>query len=177
LIDARGRLVAQWTPSPRELAAKPLTSAGLVSPGRYRLRVAAIDSTGRRGSADYDLSAELVSAGGLTFSTMVLGVSYERSFVPRLQFSREPTANGYFEIFGEPPSGTLSLTMELAESLDGPALARVPGAIALLQGTDRRRATGVVPIAQVAPGDYVLRAVVSLDGKPLTTLTRVLRKI
>jgi hypothetical protein len=177
LIDTRGRLVAQWTPSARELASQPVASAGLVSPGRYRLRVAAIDSTGRRGSADYDLSAELVSAGGLTFSTMVLGVSYERSFMPRLQFSREPTANGYFEIFGEPPAGMLSLAMELAATPDGPPLARVPGAIAPLQGTDRRRATGIVPIAQVPAGDYVLRAVLSLDGKPLATLSRVLRKV
>jgi hypothetical protein len=42
--------------------------------------------------------------------------------------------------------------------------------------TNRRRASGVVPIGQLAPGDYVLRAVVSLDGRPITTLIRILRK-
>ena len=54
LIDQRGRLVAQWTANARELASLPAASAGLASPGRYRLRVAAIDTTGRRGSTDYE---------------------------------------------------------------------------------------------------------------------------
>ena len=179
LIDQRGRLVAQWTANARELASLPAMSAGLASPGRYRLRVAAIDTTGRRGSADYEISAESVTTGGLTLSTMVLGVSYERNFVPKLQYVDEPTANGYFEMFGPAPAGTLSVAMELAASEDGPALVRVPGAIVVMAGTkdvDGRRATGVVPIGQLAPGDYVVRAVVSLDGKPLVTLARILRK-
>jgi VWFA-related protein len=176
LIDQRSRLVAQWTANARELGSLPVTSAGLASPGRYRLRVAAIDTAGRRGSADYEVVAEPVTAGGLTFSTMVLGVSYERSFVPKLQFVREPTANGSFELLGPPPAGTLSVALELAASEDGAALARVPGAIVATQNPDRRRATGVVPIGQLPPGDYVLRAIVSLDGQPIATLIRILRK-
>ena len=101
---------------------------------------------------------------------MVLGVSYERNFVPKLQFVREPTANGSFEMHGLAPAGTLSVVMELAASEDGPALVRVPGAIVANEKADRRRATGVVPIGQLAPGDYVVRAIVSLDGKPIATL-------
>jgi VWFA-related protein len=176
LIDQRGRLVAQWTANARELASLPAASAGLASPGRYRLRVAAIDTTGRRGSTDYEISAEPVTASGLTLSTMVLGVSYERDFVPKLQYVSEPTANGYFEVFGTPPAGTLSMAMELASTEDGPALVRVPGAIVTTKDENRRRATGVVPIGQLPPGDYVLRAVMSLDGKPIATLSRILRK-
>ena len=176
LIDQRGRLVAQWTANARELGSMPVTSAGLVSPGRYRLRVAAIDTTGRRGSADYEVAAEAVTTNGLTLSTMVLGVTHERTFVPRLQFVSEPTANGSFEIFGPAPAGTLSMALELAATEDGPALVRVPGAVGVTQDAERRRATGVVPIGQLAPGDYVVRAVVSLDGRPVTTLIRILRK-
>jgi hypothetical protein len=153
-----------------------VTAAGLASPGRYRLRVAAIDTTGRRGSADYEVLAEPVTAGGLTFTTMVLGVSYERSFVPKLQFVREPTANGSFEMLGPPPAGTLSVALELAVSEDGAALARVPGTVVATENPDRRRATGIVPIGQLPPGDYVLRAIVSLDGRPIATLIRILRK-
>ena len=170
LIDERGRLVAQWTANARELGVLPVMSAGLASPGRYRMRVAAIDTTGRRGSADYELLAEAAPIDGLTMSTMVLGVSYERNFVPKLQFVSEPTANGSFEIFGSPSAGTLSVSMELATADDGPALVRVPGAIVATADTNRRRASGVVPIGQLAPGDYVLRAIVSLDGRPITTL-------
>ena len=176
LIDARGRLVAQWTANARELGSLPVMSAGLASPGRYRLRVAAIDTAGRRGSADYDLAAEAMTVNGTTLSTMVLGVSFGRTFVPKLQFAAEPTANGNFEIFDPPPAGTLSVAMELAATEDGPALVRVPGTIAATGDATRRRATGVVPIGQLAPGDYLVRAVVSLDGQPIATLTRTLRK-
>jgi VWFA-related protein len=176
LIDQLGRLRAQWTANARELGVVPVTSAGLASPGTYRLRAAAVDATGRRGSVDYALNAQAVTAGELTLSAMVLGVSYERSFVPKLQYVSEPTANGTFEVFGAAPAGTLSLVMELAASEDGPALVRVPGSIASTRDPDRRRATGVVPIGQLAPGDYVLRAVVSLDGQQIATLTRTLRK-
>ena len=176
LIDQRGRLVAQWTANARELGALPVTSAGLASPGVYRLRAAAIDTNGRRGSADYSLSAEAMTAGGMTLSALVLGVSYERSFVPKLQYVSEPTANGTFELFGQPPAGTLSVAMELSASDEGPALVRVPGTIAPTKDADRRRATGVVPIGQLTPGDYVIRAVVSLDGQPIATLARTLRK-
>jgi len=176
LIDQRGRLVAQWTANARELGSLPVMSAGLASPGRYRLRAAAIDTAGRRGSADYEVSAESVTTNGLTLSALVLGVSYERNFVPKLQFVSEPTANGYFEIFGPAPAGTLSVALELATTEDGPALVRVPGAVVATKDADRRRATGVVPVGQLAPGDYVLRAVVSLDARPIATLIRILRK-
>jgi VWFA-related protein len=176
LIDQKRRLVAQWTANARELAARPVMSAGLAAPGSYRLRVAAIDSTGRRGTTDYDFTAEVSSAGGMTMSAMVLGVSFQRNFVPKLVFVSEPTAAGYFEIFGVPPEASLTVAMELATSADGPALVRVPGAVANTSTADRRRATGVVPVGALKPGDYVVRAVVTLNGRLLGQLTRTLRK-
>jgi VWFA-related protein len=176
LIDQRGRLVAQWTANPRELASVPVLSAGLATPGKYRLRAAAIDSTGRRGAADYELTAEPVTADGLALSALALGVMFDRNFVSKLQFINEPTAAGYFEIFGTPPSGTLSMALELATTVDGPAIVRVPGTIVTTAAIDRRRATGVVPVGALKPGDYVVRAVVSLDGRPIGQLTRILRK-
>ena len=106
----------------------------------------------------------------------MVGVSFERGFVPKLQFGGEPTANGHVELFGAPPAGMLSFALELATSEDGPAIVRVPGTIVATKDADRRRAAGVVPIGQLPPGDYVLRAVVSLDGRPIATLIRVLRK-
>jgi hypothetical protein len=176
LIDARGRLVAQWTANTRELALAPAMSAGLALPGRYRLRAAAIDSTGRRGTADYEFAAEPVTAGPLSLSAMVLGVSFQKNFLPKLQFVKEPTAAGQFEIFGGPPAGVLSVAMELAHTEDGPAIVRVPGAIVATSDVQRQRATGVVPVGNLAPGDYIIRGVISLDGAPIGRVTRVLRK-
>ena len=39
-----------------------------------------------------------------------------------------------------------------------------------------RRAFGGFNIASLAPGDYLMRAVVSLDGKPVGKVVRTLRK-
>ena len=97
-----------------------------------------------------EFAAEPVSAGELSLSAMVLGVSFQKNFLPRLQFVKEPTAAGQCEIFGVAPEGTLSVAMELATSEDGPPLVRVPGTIAATADVQRRRATGVVPVANLA---------------------------
>jgi VWFA-related protein len=175
LIDMRGRLVAQWTANERELSLTPVMSAGLAQPGDYRLRMAAVDSAGRRGAADFDLPAKLTRARSLELSMLALGVS-RRGFVPRLEFDVEPTAMGYFEIYGTPPPGTLSAALELAAGVEEPALVRVPAALAMLPDSRRRSVTGVVPIADRPPGDYLVRGIVLLDGEPLGSVTTTLRK-
>jgi len=176
LIDQRGRLVAQWTATDGELKSSPIASAGLASPGQYRLRATAIDTAGRRGAAEYSVTAERVAAGSLAMSGLVLGVTMPQGFVPRLQFGKEPTAAGHFEIVGTPPAGTLSVAMEIARTDDGPALVRVPGTVAATADAATRRATGVVPLANLAAGDYVVRAILNLDGEPVGRISRTLRK-
>jgi VWFA-related protein len=175
LIDARGRLVAQWTANERELALTPVMSAGLAEPGAYRLRMAAVDVTGRRGAADHDVTFQLTPAGPLKLSMLALGVS-RPGFRPQLEFGHEPTAMGYFEIFGSPPDGALSAALELAPGTDQPALIRVPAALVASADPMRRTVTGVVPIADQPPGDYVVRGLVFVDGKPLGTVSSTLRK-
>jgi hypothetical protein len=176
LIDARGKLVAQWTANDRELAGSPVMSAGLVAPGGYRLRTAAVDASGRRGVAEYELVARLAPADPLKLSAMVLGVSRGGSFQPKMHFEADPTAMGYFEIYGPAPAGTLTVALELAGSEDGRALVRVPASVNPGRTENFRTATGVVPIGALAPGDYVVRAIVSLDGRPLGRVYRTLRK-
>lgn len=44
-------------------------------------------------------------------------------------------------------------------------------------GENRYIATGVVPIGTLPPGDYVVRAIVGLEGQPMTRVTRTLRKV
>ncbi len=38
-------------------------------------------------------------------------------------------------------------------------------------------ATGVVPIGTLPPGDYVVRAMIGLEGHAMTRVTRTLRKV
>jgi hypothetical protein len=176
LIDGRGKLVVQWTANERELSRSPVVTAGLATPGAYRLRVAALDSAGRRGATEYEFDAGLGSGSSLRFSTLALGVSF-RGFSPRLQFSAEPTAMGYFEVYGTVPDvEKLSVAFELASELDGPAIVRTPGTLTVTGGSNTRRASGVVPIAALPPGDYIVRGIVSLDGTPIGHVHRTLRK-
>lgn len=175
LIDPKGRLVAQWTADDRELKGAHVMAAGLAAPGTYRLRAAAIDASGRRGAAEYDLEAQLTPADPLRLSAMVLGVSRGGSFTPKLEFTADPTAMGLFEIYGA-ATGTLGVALELATSLDGRALIRVPATVVAGDDPQRRIGTGVVPTGALPPGDYVVRAIVTLDGRPIGLVYRTLRK-
>jgi VWFA-related protein len=175
LFDQKGKLVAQWTANERELANNPVMTAGLVAPGEYRLRAAAVDAGGRRGAAEYEVTARLTQAGPLSLSAMVLGVSRNGAFLPKMRFDTEPTAMGFFEIYGS-PGDEVSVALELARSEEGRALVRVPGSISPSPDPARSTANGVVPIGALRPGDYVVRAIVSVDGRPAGRITRTLRK-
>lgn len=176
LIDARDRLVAQWTANRDELAGSPVVAAGEGPPGRYRLRVAAIDATGRRGTAEYEFIGELVNADALKLSAIALGVSRDSEFSPKLVFGTDQAAVAYFEIYGRPPAPeSVTVRLEIATSPDSPALVTgVPRVLS--QGGDRRIVIGALPIAALPPGEYVVRAIVSIDGRSVGRVTRTLRK-
>jgi VWFA-related protein len=174
LVDSAGRVAAQWTaPDPTEV---PLSGAMLVEPGAYRLRVAATDKSGRGGAADVDVEARLTPAGPLHLSSLVLGVSRGGTFVPRLQFAREPVALATLEFTGQPSGQRLTIGLEIARTVDGPALVSTPLAVERL-GEDHYAATGAAPIGALPPGDYVVRAVVTVEGQGPVRVTRTLRKI
>jgi hypothetical protein len=174
LVDSAGRVAAQWTAAdPTEI---PLSGAMLVEPGAYRLRVAATDKSGRGGAADVDVDARLTPAGPLQLSSLILGVSRGGTFVPRLQFAREPVALATLEFTGQPSGQRLTIGLEIARTVDGPALVSTPLAVERL-GEDHYGATGAVPIGALPPGDYVVRAVVTVEGQAPVRVTRTLRKV
>ena len=173
LVDSSGVVVARWTAA--DAAEVPLVGAMLVSPGSYRLRVAALDTTGLGGTADYELAAELTSAGPLTLSSLVLGLSRDGAMSPRLDFRAEPAAIASFEIYGGTAGMPVSATLELAKSVDGPALLSLP-LVMERSGERRVNVVGTIPIGALAPGDYVVRATVGVEGSPPGRVIRTLRK-
>ena len=175
LFDREGKAVANWVASDTELARPTVIGAMAVEPGAYRLRVAAIDATGRSGTADYDVLAELVQTGPLRLSSLVLGLSRDGAFVPRLEFSNEPVAIGFLELYGGAPGLGVSATLELARTLNGPALLTVP--LSFAAGADGRyTARAAIPLGALAPGDYAVRAIVGVDGQAPTRVVHTLRK-
>jgi len=174
LIDPNGRVAAQWAaPDPTEV---PLSGAMLVDPGTYRLRVAATDKAGRGGAADYEFDAQLTPAGTLQLSSLILGISQSGAFVPKLQFGREPVALASLELSGPIAGPRLALGLELARTMDGPAITNTRLAIERI-GEDHYQATGAIAMGALPPGDYVVRAIVGVEGQPAVRVTRTLRKV
>lgn len=173
LFDARGRLVGQWTARPEDLSAGTLVGALVAPPGAYRLRLAATSADGRSGTADADVAAELTPAGPLQLSALVLGVS-RGAFQPRLQFGAEPVALAHVEIYGGKAGLPVVATFEISRTLNGPPIVSVPGALGA--AGDHHAASGALPIGALPPGDYVVRAIVGVDGQPSGRVVRTLRK-
>jgi VWFA-related protein len=175
LYDQDGKVASSWAATAEELQRSPIIGAMPAAIGAYRLRVAAIDTTGRSGTVDYDLEAEVVRTGPLRLSSLILGLSREGRFAPKLRFTTEPAAIGYLEMYGGNPGMKISSALEIARTLNGPAMAAAPFAIES-GGADRYIATGAIPIGALPPGDYIVRALIGLEGQALTRVVRTLRK-
>jgi hypothetical protein len=66
--------------------------------------------------------------------------------------------------------------MEIGETLGGPPLGTIPARVSQADEAGRRVVTAVIPIGGLLPGDFVVRAVVAIDGKPVGRVIRTLRK-
>jgi hypothetical protein len=177
LFDEKGTLKKQWTAQSGELSKRPVMAALTAPPGTYRLRVAAVDGAGRAGTADYELNAEIPRADPLKLSALVLGTQQQGGgFAPRLEFKGEPVAIGMVEIYGVPKGGTVTVDLDVASTADGAAIASAQTTVSPGRSDDMRIAYGGFSIATLEPGDYQMRAVVSLDGKPVGKVVRTLRK-
>jgi hypothetical protein len=97
-------------------------------------------------------------------------------FAPRLEFTKEAVAIGLLEIYGVPKGGNVTVDLDVAQTPDGPALATAQTQVSNGSADDMRMAFGGFGIDTLDPGDYLMRAVVSLDGKPVGKVVRTLRK-
>jgi hypothetical protein len=176
LFDEKNTLKKQWTAKPDELAKRPTMAALTATPGTYRVRVAAIDGSGRTGTADYELDAQVPRADPLKLSALVIGTQAAGGFMPRLDFKDAAVAIGMVQIYGVPKGANLKMDLDVAPTADGAALATADTTIAPARAEDQRVAFGGFSIDSLPPGDYLMRAVVSLDGKPVGKVVRTLRK-
>src|SRR6185503_2240098 len=176
-FDSKGRMVGQTNLTAEQLAARPLLAAAVVPPGMYRVRVAATDSTGRSGAADTEVAAEMTPAGELKLSSLVLGLWRDNAFQPRLLFSAEPVVIAYLDVVGGGAGAKVAAFVEISKTENGDALSRTPLAFEPTSDPARFTASAAVPIGGLPPGDYVVRAMVGVDGKPMGRVTRVLRKV
>jgi hypothetical protein len=176
LFDRDGKAATGWVAQAADLERPSVVGAMSAAPGAYRLRVAAIDTTGRSGAADFDVDVTVAQTGPLRISSLLLGLSRGGVFVPKLQFASEPVAIGYVEMSGAGEGARVTATLELADGPNAPARVTLPLSIESAGG-GRYLAKGALPIGALPPTDYVARAIIGLDGHPPTRVIRTLRKV
>lgn len=177
LFTEEGRLVASRTLTSAELQADTIITALSAPPGRYRLRVAAAEAAGRAGAADVQLEAGLATAGSLRLSDLVLGLTRDGQFRPRLEFGREASATAQFELYGGREGVRVGVVVEVARTAAGPALVSMPGTFTATDEADKFLVSAAVPIGALPAGDYVVRATIAAEGQAGGRVVRPLRKV
>jgi hypothetical protein len=176
LIDEAGAAREIWPGQTDPLTTWPTALGMTVKPGTYRLRITAIDSNGRQGSVDDTVVAELPQAGALQISGLLLGLQPGGKFAPRLQFTNEPEAVAYLELYGASEAMRVGAAIEVSNTTDGKAFSTQAGTFASLGEDGKYAITAKIPLANLAPGDYVVRAIVGEAGKPARRVIRTLHK-
>ena len=178
LFDSGGRLVTQWNAAAGEVGTpgELVALAMAAPPGAYRLRVAAVDSKGRTGAVDTEVEAELAPAGPLRLSSVLLGLSRNGAFSPRLQFTTETTAIAYLEVYNATEEMKATGIFELARSENGPALMQFPCGLDPTSEPGRFLITTSIPVGALPPGDYVIRGIVGVEGQAAGRVIRTLHK-
>ncbi|HEX7086618.1 MAG TPA: VWA domain-containing protein [Vicinamibacterales bacterium] len=179
LLDERGKIVAdsfeQYNARPlhdNEPSPLGVSTTVQVPPGRYRLRLAALDGTGRGGSVEHRLDASLASTGDLGVADLMLtpatgeGLSSVQ-LVADAAISRELFA-AYLELYPENGDAVRAarVRIEVAESETGPAISSVDAQVLETKEPGRLVAQSLLPVGLLPPGEYWARAVVSSGGRP-----------
>jgi VWFA-related protein len=179
LEDKKGKVVgsglSRIPDSSRDIVR--FSSAMVVDPGVYTLRLAVRDRSGRRGSVVHPVKAALVSAGGLELGDLLLGgLGPDTGFQAAARgFAEAGRLTAHIEMQGKDAHHVqqAGVALEISEKDGGPALLSVPMPSS---GDGERRASQVtLGLSILPPGDYVARAVVSVDGKKVAGLSRPFR--
>ncbi|NQW02923.1 MAG: VWA domain-containing protein [Acidobacteria bacterium] len=178
LIAPSGSVVARWKADSADAALRPIMTAALAPEGSYRLRMAASEFSGRRGAVDVEFDARLGTAGPFKTSALMFGVLEQEAFMPMLRPAADATTvMGYIEIYGTPDAGeTLDVQFEIAQSPDADPLLATPGTMRTTPASDRRAAVATLDLSTLSPGDYLVTAVIAVNGNTVGRVTRTLRR-
>src|SRR5256885_15436222 len=136
------------------------------------LRFGAIDAAGRRGSLEHDVRVWQTAGSTVTVGDLMLGrvdpATRGGALTPVVNTKID---NGriavYTEFYSNRPEAldAVSVTMEVAETEESPALLRSPAAIMpRVEGAGRQAAVGI-PLTSLPPGRYFARAISSSGGQ------------
>ncbi len=173
LIDDRGVIAASAV---QEAAGGRYAFSALVPPGEYTLKVAAIDPLGRHGSVQRPFGAQVAVSEGLRVSDLMLAEVPPRPDAP-MQPLIDRVADGrllaYLELYADEsrPLRDARITIDVARADAARALLTVPADVSR---RDARWsiARAVVPVQDLPPGRYIVRADIAIAGRPLKRVAR-----
>ncbi len=189
LTDDTGRVVGSQidheVKTPVDPANNLQTYTGFIvsgATGAHVLKIAVVDDRGRRGSVEHSFKAALTTLGPFRATDLLIVDERTASGGATPSISREFTSgmvNGYVELYSDSSDALKNATVifevaqnEGARALDGAAGKVQPATNDL---PNKRAIEGSVPTALLPPGDYVVRAVVSVDGQKIGYVARPLR--
>ena len=165
--DARLPPVMNGVPSPLQF-----TGGASLDPGDYTLKLAVAEGD-RVGTVEHPIHAGLVSRGALRLSELMVGGPAATTDLSRPTIGTRVSfgaVQGYIEVYGRGVART-GATFEIASSPDGAALL-AEEVEPRPAGAERTIFSRALPVPQLPPGTYYLRAVVRDAGGASTTMTR-----
>ncbi len=175
LYDPLGKLVAQWTARPEELQRSVLAAAIPAPAGTYRLRVAAVSTDNRAATADYEMKVLTTEAGPAKLGGLMMGTAGAGGFAPLVTITTETEIIAVFELYGR-PAGPFGAIVEILPDLTAKPLATAPPQPSATPVPDKFMFMAKLPVGDLKPGDYILRAQLAFEGQPTGTLTQTIRK-
>ena len=146
-----------------------------VPAGRYQLKVAAIDESGRQASVARTFSAVLGGSGALRVSDLMLAdpSAGEAPLRPAVLRADADRVVAYLEVYAPIGwnSGSSRARFEIADGR-GAAVGRAVTAPLQNAGSGRWTVSSELTIGDLAPGSYEVAATVALQGIPEQRLTR-----
>jgi len=189
LSDEKGRVVGRRAdpdvkaPLHSHTRAQTYTSFILSeTAGPHTLKLAVLDDKGKRGSVEHAFHAALTPVGPIHAADLVLSDERAGSAIARPAVSGELTSgmiSAYVELYSAAADALENTTVifevapnEQARALDGAA---GKAQLSSAARSNRRAIEGSLPTTLLAPGDYIIRAVVTADGNRIGQIARPFR--
>jgi VWFA-related protein len=142
-------------------------------PGAYTMKLAVVDSRGRRGSVERAFEASVKGSGGLEVADLVLAPPISES-APAMRLTAAPSANGapldaYLELYGAVGAAKPRVTIAVSDQDAGAPLATADAEVSQRGDKGRYVAEAALPLGLLPPGAYVARATVTVGA---TTVER-----
>ena len=182
ITDEKGKVVRDGYQRARlgpmmTAVASPLQYNGLIelAPGTYKMRFAAIDSSGRQGSLEHQFQVALTTSGTVTLGSLVLApLTNDRGLrAPARAIVAVPfQAYADLRVAGRTRPDGVRVRVEVTDRTTGEVLTAADGQV--LPGSDAKGAAAQarLPVELVPPGEYDATLVVSAgEGAPVR-LTR-----